>query len=174
MLNKWDATYFPGECMDIDLSRLFSLDIPILEIIIRGSIMYLGVFTLLRVILKREVGSVGIPDLLMITFIADAAQNGMAGQYQSITGGLILVLTLVFWNFILDWISYRFSWFEKLTRAKPVLLVHRGRLQVQNMRLVSISFNELLAHLRMEGVEKIDQVKAAYLEGDGRFSVIRK
>lgn len=159
--------------MQNNLLELFVIDTPVIEIFIRGTLMYLGVFLILRVILKREVGSVGIPDLLMVTFIADAAQNGMAGEYRTISSGLILVFTLVFWNFVLDWLSSRFQWFEKITCASPVCLVRHGRIQVKNMRSVSISRTELMALLRKEGVDKLSELKMVYLEGDGEISVIK-
>jgi uncharacterized membrane protein YcaP (DUF421 family) len=47
-------------------------------------------------VLRREPGTVGIADLLMVVLIADASQNAMAGEYHSILDGLILVLTIVF------------------------------------------------------------------------------
>jgi len=120
--------------MDFMLSKLFIPDIAFLEIFVRGSCTYLGAFIILRVILKREVGSIGIPDLLMLTLIADAAQNGMAGEYHSITSGLSLISTLVFWNFVLDWMTSRFPWFEKLTEPGPLCLVRSGRIQRKNLK----------------------------------------
>ena len=42
--------------------------------------------------LKREAGSIGTADLLMVVLIADAAQNAMADEYRSITDGLVLLL----------------------------------------------------------------------------------
>jgi uncharacterized membrane protein YcaP (DUF421 family) len=69
-----------------------------LEIILRGSVTYLSIFLLMRFGLKRESGSIGTADLLMVVMIADAAQNAMAGEYKSITDGLILVGTILFWN----------------------------------------------------------------------------
>jgi uncharacterized membrane protein YcaP (DUF421 family) len=69
----------------------------IAEIILRGTIVYLFLFVLLR-ILRRGAGAIGISDLLVVVLIADAAQNAMASEYKSITEGLILVTTIVFWG----------------------------------------------------------------------------
>ncbi|HEY7909583.1 MAG TPA: hypothetical protein VIC60_11945, partial [Thermomicrobiales bacterium] len=76
-----------------DWQKMFALDTPLLEIVIRGTIIYLALFTLLRFVVKREVGTVGIADLLVIVVIADAAQNAMAGTYTSITDGVLLIGT---------------------------------------------------------------------------------
>ena len=53
-------------------------------------------------------GSVGIADILVLVIVADAAQNAMPGEYKSIGEGCTLVSTIVFWNFLLDWLSYRY------------------------------------------------------------------
>jgi len=69
--------------------------------------MYLGLVLAFRFILRRDVGSMGIPDVLFIVIIADAAQNAMSGEYKSIADGTVLVATLVFWNVALDWLAFR-------------------------------------------------------------------
>ncbi|MES4786098.1 MAG: DUF421 domain-containing protein, partial [Nitrospiraceae bacterium] len=92
----------------IDWSRIFIPDTPLFEIILRGTLVYLSIFFLLRVLLKRQAGTVGIADLLVVVLIADAAQNAMANDYHSVTDGLLLVATIVFWSYALDWIGFRF------------------------------------------------------------------
>src|SRR5690348_6338464 len=96
---------------DLDLQRMWVPSTSVLEILVRGSIMYLSIFLILRVILKRQSQGVSITDILLIVLIADASQNGMSAQYRSVTEGLLLVGTLVFWNFLLDWLAYKVSWF---------------------------------------------------------------
>src|SRR5689334_6101742 len=93
---------------DLDWAGMFAPDTPPLEIFLRGSIVYLVMFTLLRVVLKRESGSLGVSDLLVVVLIADAAQNAMASDYKSITDGLLLVATIIFWSYALDWIAFHF------------------------------------------------------------------
>lgn len=81
-------------------------DVSLIEMIVRGSVMYLGLLLLLRVILKRQAGTLGMTDLLLITLLADASQNAMAGEYRSLPDGLVLVSTIIFWNYFLDWLSF--------------------------------------------------------------------
>src|SRR5262245_24085081 len=84
------------------------------ELIIRGTVMYLGLLILLRVVLKRQPGQLGMTDLLLITLLADASQNGMAGDYKSLPDGLVLVATIIFWNYFLDWLGYKWAFFQRL------------------------------------------------------------
>lgn len=68
--------------MDIDWQGLLSFDVPILEIFIRGSAMYLALIFLMRVILKRQSGGLESGDILLLMLLADASSNGMAGDYK--------------------------------------------------------------------------------------------
>ena len=92
----------------MDWKSIFLLDVPVMEIILRGSLIYISLFILLRVVLKRQAGSLGMTDLLLVTLIADASQNAMAGAYTSVPAGIILVCTIIFWSYAFDWLSYRF------------------------------------------------------------------
>jgi uncharacterized membrane protein YcaP (DUF421 family) len=158
----------------IDWHSAFVPTVSITEIILRGTIMYLGIFTILRFVLKREAGTVGMSDLLMMVLLADAAQNGMASEYKSVPEGLILVATIIFWNFALDWLGYRFPAFRRLVQPPAILLVKDGQMLRRKMRTEMITADELLSQVREQGVEKIEQVKSAYLESDGRISVISR
>ena len=156
----------------MDWKSIFSLDVPVFEIILRGSAIYIALFILLRIVLKRQTGSLGMTDLLLITLIADASQNAMAGEYKSLSSGIVLVCTIIFWSYTLDWLGYRFSWFRRLTEPPPLALIKEGRLLRRNMRHELITEDELLSHLREEGVDDWEKVKEAFIESDGHISVV--
>ena len=69
--------------------------------------MYLFLFLLFRVVVRRRVGAIGMADILILVIIADAAQNAMSGEYKSVTEGAILVGTIIFWNVAIDWLNFR-------------------------------------------------------------------
>ena len=73
--------------MSLDWGEIFGISTSPLELIIRGTVMYLFLFLLFRVAVRRRVGSVGMADILIMVIIADAAQNGMSGEYRSVTEG---------------------------------------------------------------------------------------
>jgi hypothetical protein len=67
----------------IDWKSIFTPDLSPFELVLRGSIMYLSLFIFLRFVLKRQTGTLGMTDLLLIVLLADASQNAMAGEYKS-------------------------------------------------------------------------------------------
>lgn len=143
----------------------------VLEVVLRGTIMYLGMFALLRVF-RRQAGSVGIADLLVIVVIADAAQNGMAGDSRSITEALILVSTIVLWDWIFDYLGFKSPMFRRVLEPDPLLLIQNGKVLNKNLDAEFITEDELMSQLREHGVDDISRVRKCYLESNGQFSVL--
>jgi uncharacterized membrane protein YcaP (DUF421 family) len=157
----------------IDWKAVFVPSGSVLEIILRGTFIYLFLFVLFRV-LRRGAGAIGISDLLVIVIIADAAQNAMSAEYKSVTEGAILVATIVGWDYLLDWLGFRFSAFRKLLHPPALLLIKDGRVNERNLRKEMISEEELLGELREQGVEAVKDVKYSYMESNGHISVVKK
>ena len=156
----------------MDWKSIFLPETPLLEIFLRGSVMYITLFILLRLVLKRQTGNLRMTDLLLITLIADASQNAMAGDYKSVPDGILLVGTIMFWNYALDWLAFRFSRLRRLIEPPPLPLIKDGKLLRRNMRSEMITEEELMSQIREEGLENMGEVKAAYIESDGRISVV--
>jgi len=160
--------------LNLDWNAIFGLSVPPLELVVRGSAMYLFLFVLFRVVVRRRIGAVGMADILVLVIIADAAQNGMAGEYRSVTDGAILIGTIVAWNALIDWLNYRVPALQNWLEAPPLLLVHNGRVLHRHMRHEFVTPAELESKLREKGVENVDEVAKAYMESDGSVSVIRR
>ncbi|MBC7798292.1 MAG: DUF421 domain-containing protein [Pyrinomonadaceae bacterium] len=158
---------------DIDWGEMFVPETSLLEIIIRGSILYLVLFAFLR-LARREAGAISITDILVIVLIADASQNGMAGDYKSITEGIVLVVTIFFWNKLLSILEFKFKFAERILRPPKLLLIKDGKLIRRNLRQEMITNAELMSEVRQQGIEKIEEIEKAYLEGDGNISFIKK
>jgi uncharacterized membrane protein YcaP (DUF421 family) len=152
---------------------LFRIHVSIPELMLRGTLVYWLLFLIFRFVLRRDVGAVGIADILLLVIVADAAQNAMSGGYDTFSEGAILVLTIVGWNWLLDLLSYRFSAMHRFVSPSRLTLVQRGVPLRRNLRREFITMDELNEKLREQGIEKMSDVKVAYLEGDGQISVIR-
>ena len=158
----------------IDWSNLFGFSVNPAEMVIRGTVIYWFIFLLFRFVLRRDIGAIGIADLMLVVLIADAASNGMSGGYDSITDGCVLVATIAGWNYLLDWMSFHFPTIRRLVEPPPLALIRDGKLQRKVMRQELISSSELETKLREHGIEKLDDIKVAYLEDDGEISVLRR
>jgi uncharacterized membrane protein YcaP (DUF421 family) len=158
---------------EIDWEHLLVPSGSLVEIAIRGTFVYLALFVAMRFLPRREIGGMGAADLLMIVIIADAVQQAMSGAYESITEGLLLVAVIFFWSTLIDWVDYKFPDLH-IAEARPKLIIRKGKLLHDNMKRDKLSEDEVMAQLRMHGIDSPADVEAAYLEGDGHFSVLRR
>lgn len=156
-----------------DWGALFRVDVALAEIFVRGTLVYLGLFAYFR-ILRREAGGLGISDVLVVVLLADAAQNAMSGGYASVTEGAMLVATIAFWDYLIDFAAYRFPALRRIALPKPLLLVRNGKVMDRNLRREMITHEELRALLREHGVSGPHEVRTAFLECDGRVSVVKR
>lgn len=159
--------------MTVNWHALFVPDGSLLEIFIRGTIIYFVLLAALRVLIRRHIGSMSLMDLLVMVLIADAAQNAMAGDYTTITEGLALCGTLIGWNYFLDWASYQSPFISRLLEPPALIVVRDGKLLRRNMRREFLTEEELKSQLREQGIEDLSQVKRACIEPDGAISIAR-
>src|SRR4051812_6060024 len=157
---------------DAQWDEVFRLTVSPLELAVRGTVMFWFLFGVFRFVLRRDVGSVGVSDFLFVVILGDAAQNAMIGQATSTSDGMVLISTLIAWNYLLDFLSYRIPLIERFASPPPLQLVENGRMLRRNMRREFITVDELMAKVRQEGHKDLSGIERMYLEPDGEISVI--
>src|SRR5690348_3994868 len=115
------------------MAEIFAIHVSPIELVVRGSLVYWFLFLVFRFILRRDVGAVGIADILFLVIVADASQNAMAGEYSTVSEGAILVGTFVAWNWLLDFLSYHYRWARRLAEPARLQLVRDGVALRRNM-----------------------------------------
>lgn len=152
---------------------LFAREFPVWHMVVRGTVVYWFLLIVFRFVLRRDIGSMGVADLLFVVLVADASSNAMQGEYKTINDGLVLLSTLIAWNFALDWLSYRSSAVARFLEPVPEVLVRHGRVHRRAMKREMITLEELEGQLREQGVEHLSDVRIARLESDGTLSVFK-
>lgn len=157
-----------------DWTSVWSLSVSPIELAVRGTAVYWFLFLVFRFLVRRDVGSIAIADMLLLVIVADAIQNAMAGGYDSVSDGVVLVSTIVAWNLLIDWASFRFAPLRRVLQPRPLALVQDGRVLAHNLAKERLSREELDARLREKGIDSLEQVRSAWMESDGVVSVIRR
>src|SRR5690606_19380378 len=111
-------------------------------------------------------------DLIFVLLIAEAATHSLGG-YSSITEGFIVIATLMGWNYAINFLSYHIPFFENFVSSPPLPIIKNGKLLHRNMRREYLTKEELMDHLRIEGIDNVEDVKSAFVEGDGKISVVK-
>lgn len=158
----------------IDWSQVLTFTVSPLELFVRGTLTYFFLFLLFRFVVRRDTGTLGVSDLLVLVIIADASQNAMAGGYHSVPDGFVLISTIIGWNYVLNWLSFRFPLVQHFTLPQPLCIVKDGVKQDAALRRELIGDDELREMLREHEIEDIAEVRRAYLEPDGQVTVMRR
>lgn len=157
----------------MDWQSIFAPTMPALEAIIRGSVTYLLLLVLLRLVGQRETGGLGITDVLLVVLVAQAAASGLQGEGRSVTDGAMVIAAMLFWSVAVDAITYRVPAAARLLKARPKALIEDGRLNRRVMLREFMSHEEVESQLRLHGIEDIAVVERAFIEPNGMISVIR-
>ena len=141
-------------------------------IILRTLVVYAFILIGFRLAGKREVGQLSPFDFALILLIANAVQNAMVGSDTSLVGGLVAASVLLTINVGLGRVVARRRRLERLVRGRARLLVHRGKMDLENLQSERISHDELLQALRENGCATVEECRLAVLETDGSIPVI--
>jgi uncharacterized membrane protein YcaP (DUF421 family) len=157
-----------------DWAAVFVPDASLLESFVRGSVVYLSIIILFRVVMRRQGGSIGLPDIMLVVLVSECVSVALSAEAKSVPNGLAAVAALLFWSFVLDRLGHRWPWFQRLLEPEPLPLVRDGKPLHENLNSEGITDEELEAQLRLNGVEDVAKVKLATLEADGEVSVVPK
>jgi uncharacterized membrane protein YcaP (DUF421 family) len=155
-----------------DWSGVFVPDASLFESFVRGSVVYLSILILFRLVMKRQTGGVGLPDLMLVVLVSECVSSTLSKETRSLANAVVAVGALLFWSYLLDRLARKWPWFQRLLEPQPVVLIEKGRPNRDNLFREGITDEELLAQLREHGIDDMSRVKTAILETEGSVSVI--
>lgn len=153
---------------------MFDMGISVGEKLLRALIVYLFLLTALRILGKRELAQQDTLDFLVLLLVANAVQNGIIGNDNSVTGAVVGALALFAINYTFKGLAYRYPWADRVFEGSPSYLIKDGALVPSTMRREQISKPELRAIARRQGYESLDDLGTAILETDGSITFARK
>jgi uncharacterized membrane protein YcaP (DUF421 family) len=143
-----------------------------METVLRIAIIYVVILVALRVMGKREFGQLTPLELVSLLLIPDLITQAALGEDYSLTSALVAVLTLLGLVFITSIITFLSPKAENLLAGKPALLVAHGKLQARTLDRERVTPAEIFAEMHRAGLERLEQVRWAVLEDDGRIAVV--
>lgn len=139
---------------------------------IRTIVLYLLLIFAVRMMGKRQLGELEPSEFVVAILIADLASVPMQDGGIPLLSGILPILTVLAMELILSVLSLRSRRFRRLFSGNPVMLVENGKILPANLQKTRITVDELLQHLRENGVVDVATVQYAILEVDGRVSTI--
>lgn len=151
---------------------MWDLQAPAWELALRASAIYVAVLLGLRLFGKREVGQFTLMDLVLILLLANAVQPAMTGPDTSLSGGLVIIVTLILVNRAIALARVKLPFVSWLVESPPTTLARDGAWVAGALEREELSTEDVTMALHEHGLTDVSEVKLAVLEGDGMISVV--
>ena len=142
-----------------------------IKIIFRMSFFYFFILIIYRMMGKREVGQLGIIDLIVSILIAELVVISVEDTSISILYSLVPVICLVTLQILLSYSSLKSSRVRELLDGTPSFIIKYGKINYNEMIKQKYNLDDLLVQLREKGFRNIEDIEYAILENNGTLSV---
>lgn len=142
-----------------------------INIFLRTIFFYFFILIIYRIMGKREVGQLGIIDLIVSILIAELAVLSIEELDKSIFISIIPILTLTLLQTLLAYFSLKKPKFRILLDGNPSLIIKNGKVNFKEMTKQKYNLDDLLVQLREKGFKSIEEIEYAILENNGTLSV---
>ena len=143
------------------------------SIIYRTIFFYFFIVLLYRIMGKREIGQLGVTDLIISILMAEMVAISIVNIDKSIWQTIIPLSLLGLLEIVLAYISIKSRTFRRLFDGKPSLIVCNGKVNYKEMVRQRYSMDDLLLSLRQKEVKDIQDVEYAFLEPNGKLSIFK-
>jgi uncharacterized membrane protein YcaP (DUF421 family) len=144
-----------------------------MDAILRAAAIYIGLLIMFRIAGRRTLSEMTAFDFVLLLIIGEATQQGLLGEDFSLTNAFIVIVTLLTLDVGFSlWKQYS-PWANRLIEGVPTVLVANGRPLKDLMNKARVREDEILeAARRLQGLERMEQIKFAVLEVGGGISII--
>ena len=149
------------------LQDIFHLDVSVLEKLVRPVLIYVFLAVALRLAGKRELAQLNSLDFVVLLAVANAVQNGIIGNDDSVTGGVLGASALFLLNGILAVVLFKSPRLRRFAEGTPRVLIRMGEIDQEALRKERLTVDQLMAAIATQGGEGLDDVEEAVLEPNG-------
>ncbi len=160
--------------LSINYHDLLVPGISIIEKILRPVVIYLVMIVILRIAGKREMAQLNTFDMVVLISLANAVQNSIIGNDNSLTGGIIGAVSLLTVNHLVVKFLYNHGKIQHLLEGDPDVLIHNGKLKMSRLKKELITVEELSDAAQKQGIASLSEVESAILDPNGALCFITK
>ena len=142
-------------------------------VLFRTLFFYFFVLISYRLMGKREIGQLGVIDLIVSILIAELVAISIEETENPIYLTIIPIAILVLLEIVFAYISIKSCKFRNIFDGKPSLIIANGKINYKEMIKQRYSLDDLLISLRMQGIKELDMVEYAFLEPNGQLSIFK-
>jgi uncharacterized membrane protein YcaP (DUF421 family) len=142
------------------------------DLVIRSVCAFVLIMVITRVVGRRELSSMEPFDLILLVVLGDLIQQGITQNDESVTGAVIVLLTIGLLTTALAYVNFRLPIMRPVLEGRPVVLIENGQVIDANARRERVTVPEIEAEARLQQIDSLDNVRLGVLETNGRISFI--
>ena len=146
----------------------------IIKVLLRTIFFYFFVMVAFRIMGKREVGQLGVIDLIVSILIAELVAISIENIKDPMWNTIIPIAALVILEIALGYISLKSRRIRTFLDGKPSLIIYSGKVNYKEMVRQRYTIDDLLFELRQKGIKSIESIEYALLESNGKLSIFEK
>jgi uncharacterized membrane protein YcaP (DUF421 family) len=144
-----------------------------MDSVLRATAIYFFVWLLFRIAGKRTLSDATSFDFVLLLVIGESTQQALIGDDLSVTTALTLILTLIGLDIAMSFLKQRHPRLDRIMEGVPLIIVQDGKTLPERMNKARIDEADILeAARRLQGLERMDQIKFAVLENSGGITII--
>ena len=143
-----------------------------MNVIIRAAAAYLILLFAVRLIGRRTASMMAPFDLVVLFLFGGALMAGVLGDDHSMTAAISAVFSIGLMHISVSMLKRVSSWFGRLVDGTPVVIYERGAWHQDRMRGMRILESDVMAAVRQKGLMRLEQVRYAVVERDGKVSIV--
>ena len=146
----------------------------LLRIFVIGVCGYLALVFILRISGPRTLSKMNSFDFIVTIALGSTFASALLQKSVSLADAVFAFMILVGLQFMVTFLTVRYSKFNKLIKAEPVLLFANDKFLDEPMKRAHVNEEEILAGIRKQGIASIDQVMFVVLETNGEINAVKK
>jgi uncharacterized membrane protein YcaP (DUF421 family) len=125
-----------------------------------------------RVIGRRTASQMTPFDLVVLFLFAGTTITAVLNQDRSLTGAFTVICTIGLMHILVSELKSRFPAFGRVVDGTPVVLFEHGRWHKERMKRLRLQSSDVMAAARQRGLQRLEQVRYAVCERDGKISIV--
>lgn len=143
-----------------------------MSVIIRVAIAYLVLLLAVRLIGRRMASMMAPLDIVVLFLFGGALMAAVLGEDHSMVAAISAVFSIGLMHMMISGLKGKLPWFGRLVDGTPVVVYERGDWHKDRMRDLRMLESDVMAAVRQDGAMRLEQVRYAIVERDGKISIV--
>jgi uncharacterized membrane protein YcaP (DUF421 family) len=142
--------------------------------VLRAAAAYVVLLFIIRIVGRRTISQMAPFDLIVLFIVGGLMIQAIVGPDHSMTNGILAVVTVGLLHVGIATLKLRYPRVADIVDGTPVIVFSGGQWRRDRMAQMRVQEQDVMAAAREQGLQRLDQVRFAIVERNGRVTVIRQ